>query len=324
MSKYLWISFILSGFFISELSAVTLKMATLAPQGTTYADTLSDMAKEIKKKTDGRVKFKIYYGGVAGDEPDALRKIFVGQLHGGIFTGKTLGDIYGDIRAMEIPFNFYQNREKALSTLKKLESYFSDGLTKKGYISLGFYEIGQVYIVSTKKVSNVNDLKGSKIWSWEGDELVKSLVSQLGLVSVPLSLPDVLSSLSTGIINSAYAPPLGIMAMQWHTKVKYLLDFPVAYSIGALLVSDKIWKKIKSEDQSLIKEITRKYIDKSSQTSVEENKQAMQVFKNAKIEFIPFAKADQLQGEEIRTKVINDLQGKLFSKEIVELINKER
>lgn len=306
-----------------SVHAKKIKLAIVAPEGTTYANTLKKMSKEIKKATDGRVKFKIFYGGVQGDEPDVLRKVRVGQLHGGIFTGKTLGDIHGDIRAMEIPFNFNKDRAKAWETLNKLSSYFNEGLKSKGFTNLGFYEIGQVYIVSTKEIPSLKGFDGKKIWLWEGDELVKKLVDQMKLVAVPLSLPDVLSSISTGIIDSAYAPPLGIMALQWHTKVKYLINFPVAYSIGALLISNKVWKKVKPADQKIVSEIAKKYIVEASEKSVDENKQALDAFKSSGIKFVEFSKDDLKKGKEIRTNVINGLKGKLFSSKVIDLLNKE-
>jgi TRAP-type C4-dicarboxylate transport system substrate-binding protein len=216
-----------------------VKIAVLVPEGTTWGNSLKKFSKEVETVTAGEVTFKIYYGGVAGDEPDVLRKVSINQMQGGIFTGKVLGEIYGDIRAMELPFTFYGDQKKASATLVKLTPQFNAGLKAKGFVNLGFYEIGQVYVVSTKKISTLDELKGTKIWSWEGDPLVQALLDSLQLVSVPLALPDVLSSLSTGIINAAYAPPLAILALQWHTKIKYLVDFPSGFSIGALLVSAK-------------------------------------------------------------------------------------
>jgi len=233
--------------------ALTLKVAAIAPDGTNWAKTLKKMSKEVKKETNGKVKFKIYYGGVAGDEPDVLRKIRVGQLHGGVFTGKTLGDIFGDIRAIEIPFNFNHNEEKASKALDSMEGYFSSNLSSKGFKSLGFYKLGQVYVVSTKKVESIKQMKGVKIWSWEGDEVVKSMIDSLNLVSVPLALPDVLSSLSTGIIDSAYAPALGILALQWQSKVKYLINFPTAYSV-VHIVSNKSEKNFKRASNNSAKD----------------------------------------------------------------------
>ena len=89
------------------MAQVEIKLAALAPEGTNWANTLKDMARDVARDTQGRVKFKLYYGGVAGDEPDVLRKIRIGQFHAGVFTGKILGEIYSDIRVIELPFNFY-------------------------------------------------------------------------------------------------------------------------------------------------------------------------------------------------------------------------
>ncbi len=285
-----------------------VKLAVLVPEGTTWGTSVKKFAKEVEAVTNGDVSFKVYYGGVAGDEPDVLRKIRIGQLHGGIFTGKTLGEIHPDVRAMEIPFTFYENQTKASSTLIKLTPEFNQGLLKKGFVNLGFYEVGLVYLVTTKKVSNLNELKGIKIWSWEGDQLVKAMIESLQLVSVPLAIPDVLSSLSTGIINAAYAPPLAILALQWQTKVKYLVDFPTAFSIGALLVSTKTWDKLKPDYQKKILELAQKYAKEANDKSITENQQAKDQLKKLGIEFVSFPQEDYKKAASLRGEVISKLK----------------
>ncbi len=93
-------------FSLNAFSAQQIKLAVLVPEGTTWGNSLKKLSREVDTATAGGVSFKVYYGGVSGDEPDVLRKVRIGQLHGGIFTGKTLGDIHGDVRAMEVPFTF--------------------------------------------------------------------------------------------------------------------------------------------------------------------------------------------------------------------------
>ena len=317
--------FVLILLFMSGLTfgAQQIKLAVLVPEGTTWGNSLKKLSKEVEAATNNEVTFKIYYGGVSGDEPDVLRKIRIGQLHGGIFTGKTLGDIYGDVRAMEIPFTFYEKQSKAATTLKKLSPQFNQGLRSKGFINLGFYEIGQVYVVSTKKISNLNDLKGIKIWSWEGDPLVEAMIQSLQLISVPLALPDVLSSLSTGIIDSAYAPPLAILALQWHTKIKYLVDFPTAMSIGALLVSEKIWSKISIEHQQKINIIAQKFVAEANQKSIEENEQARVQLKKGGVEFISFPTEDYKKAAEARGAVILKIKDKYISSKMIQTLDQE-
>lgn len=309
---------------VNVAQAETIKLAALAPKGTNWANSMQKMAKEIKDKTSGRVKLKIYYGGVAGDEPDVLRKIRIGQLHGGVFTGKTLGEIFSDIRAVELPFNFYQDREKAKRVLDEMMPYFTKGLAKRGFQNLGMYELGNVYVVSTKKVTSIQEMKGIKIWAWEGDKVVAAMIESLELVSVPLSLPDVMSSLSTGIIDSAYAPALGIMALQWNGKVKYLVDFPTAYSIGALLIDQKIWSKISAGDQQIVESISKKYVELANKMAVEDNLKGLAQLKQEGIEFIQFNKSDLAKAEEVRLKVIQKLKGNFLSKEVLDILAKKR
>lgn len=307
----------------AALGAQQLKLAVLVPEGTTWGNSLKKLGKEIEASTQNEVSFKIYYGGVSGDEPDVLRKIRIGQLHGGIFTGKTLGDIYGDARAMEIPFTFFEKNAKAKGTLTELSADINQGLRSKGFINLGFYEVGQVYVVSTKKIATLNDLKGLKIWSWEGDPLVEAMLNSLELVSVPLALPDVLSSLSTGIINAAYAPPLAILALQWHTKIKFLVDFPTAYSIGALLVSDKVWSKIKPEHQQKIQTLAQKFVAEANQKNSAENEAARAQLKKGGVEFIQFPAEDYKKATAARSHVINKIKDSYISSRMIQKLDQE-
>ena len=254
MKKLLIASLLLLG---SQTFAAKLKVGVLAPEGTNWAKNMKKMAKEIKKATNGDVNFKFYFGGSQGDEVDVLRKVRINQLQGGVFTGKTLGEIEGDIRVMEIPFQFGADREKAWSTLEKLAPYFDKKLAAKKFQNLGYFEIGMVYFVSQKKTPDLASLGGVKIWSWEGDKIVSEMMKTLNLVSVPLPLPDVLSSLSTGVIEATYSPLMAMVALQWNTKIKYLVDFPIAYSVGAFLLSDKAWNKIKPEHRSIWPKLMR-------------------------------------------------------------------
>jgi TRAP-type C4-dicarboxylate transport system substrate-binding protein len=300
-----------------------IKLAVLVPEGTTWGNSLKKLSKEIEAATNNEVSFKIYYGGVAGDEPDVIRKIRIGQLHGGIFTGKTLGEINGDVRAMEIPFTFYDKQAKANQALSKLTPQFNQGLKAKGFINLGFYDIGLVYVVSTKKISNLNELKGVKIWAWEGDPLVEAMLESLELVSVPLALPDVLSSLSTGIINAAYAPPLAILALQWHTKIKYLVDFPTANSIGALLVSDKVWAKIKPDHQQKIMALSQKIVAEANQKNSAENLTAREQLKKSGIQFISFPPEDYKKAAAARANVVSKVKDKYISEKVIQTLDQE-
>ncbi|MBF0297411.1 MAG: TRAP transporter substrate-binding protein DctP [Oligoflexia bacterium] len=308
----------------AQAATVDVKIGIIAPDGTSWSDTLKSMAKEIKSTTNGEVNFRIYGGASQVDELQILRKIRSNQMHGGVFTGKTLGEINGDVRIMEVPFTFYDDRKKAFATMEKLTPVFNDGFAKNKFKNLGFYEIGLVYLVSTRKFENFETLKGVKIWVWEGDKLSEALISSMSLTATPLALQDVLTSLSTGILQATYASPMAIIAMQWQTKVKYLIDFPVTYSIGAFLISEDTWKKIPDKYKKVIEEIAQKHIKTANELIVKENLEALESMKKTSgLTFIKFPQSDIDKGKKIRLDVIAKLQDKLFSKKIVEIFNKE-
>tara|TARA_B100000886_G_scaffold318113_1_gene257877 strand:- start:1231 stop:2217 length:987 start_codon:yes stop_codon:yes gene_type:complete len=317
--------FILFSFFNTSAYAVKLKFAVLTPKENSWGKALVKMTKEIKKATDGEVKFKIYYGGVKGDEPVVKRLVHTEMLDGGIFTGKTLGEINGDVRVMELPFTFYHDRKKALNTLNNLAPFFNKGFEKKNFVNLGFFELGNVYFVSQKKTKNIESLKGLKIWSWPGDDLVDAMIKEMDLISVPAPLPDVLSSLSTGIIEAAYAPPLGIVALQWNTKVKYLVNFPISYSTGAFLMTQKSWMKIPAKHRDIVKKIAAKYINKVNAANLGDNELAMSEMKKSGVEFLKFSDEDIKKAETYRARIINRLMtsGSLFSKDALVKLESE-
>lgn len=300
-----------------------IKVGVLAPEGTGWAKNIKQMASEIKDATKGNVEFKIYYGGSQGDEQDVLRKIRLGQLQGGIFTGKTLGEISGDVRVIEIPFTFNHDREKALQTLDRMAPFFDQKFAEKKFKSLATFEIGQVYFVTQKKVTDLNQIKSLKIWSWDGDPIVTNMFEAMNLTGVPLALPDVLSSLSTGVIDAAYAPPIGMIALQWNTKVKYMIDFPVSYSIGAFVITNDAWAKVSPIDQRSTLEIAKKYEKEINMGNAKDNVDALNAMKAQKIEFVKFSDAEIKVAHDYRNAMVKKLTGKLFSVDALKRLNAE-
>lgn len=303
--------------------AAPIKVGVLVPEGTGWAKIIKKMTGEIKEATKGNVEIKIYYGGSQGDEQDVLRKIRIGQLHGGIFTGKTLGDINGDVRVMEIPFTFNLNRDKALRTLQDLIPFFNQNFEKNKFKSLATFEIGQIYLVSQKKIQDLNAIKAVKIWSWEGDPVVNTMFETMQLIGVPLALPDVLSSLTTGVIDAAYAPGIGIISLQWNTKIKYVIEFPISYSIGAFVITNDAWSKISPADQKIVSDISKKYQSEINATNDADNAEAFKSMKAQKIEFIKFSDADIKVAQAYRQQIVKKLKGKLFSDEALKKLEVE-
>ena len=296
--------------------AVELKLATLAPQGTTLYKGLESAAKEISAKTGGKVKLNIFAGGVQGDEKDVVRKMRYGQLDGAALTGVGLGLIDTQIRVLELPFLFKSEADvdKVYSSMRP---YFNKVYSQKGFELLGWAEVGFVKIFSNKPIRKKKDLKGMKMWMWEGDPLAEAMYKAMGVTPVPLAITDVLTSLQTNLVEAAYAPELGAIAFQWHTKTKYMTDVNLVNGTGGVLLTKKAWSKLGAKNQKIVKDVfaakTKELVVKTRQ----DNKASKQAVQSAGIQVVTLdAKAlEELQT--IGNQVREDLVGKLYSRELL-------
>ena len=254
---------------------VKIKFATLAPDGSTWMNVMKDFSEDLLKATDGQVKFKIYPGGVQGDERDVIRKIRINQLHSAGFTGVGLGEILPEVRILDAPFLF-RNHDEVDYISNKFFDRFAQKFEQKGYVLLGWAEVGFVYIYSNKPARTVPDFKGVKMWMWEGDPLAEATFRAYDISPIPLSITDVMTSLQTGLIDGVYTAPLACVALQWFTKLNYALDVPLANSNGAVLISKRMFAKLSATQQQILKEKAKTYFDKLTQMSRQDNKTSTQ------------------------------------------------
>ncbi|MCK4865944.1 MAG: TRAP transporter substrate-binding protein DctP, partial [Gammaproteobacteria bacterium] len=133
--------------FSATTHAVTIKIATLSPDGTSWMKKMRSAAKEIATRTDNRVKIKFYPGGVMGNENSVLRKMRINQLQGAAVTGGALERYYKDVNIYSMPFIFNSHKE-VLYVRKKMDHLIVKGLEKGGLISFGIAESGFAYILS--------------------------------------------------------------------------------------------------------------------------------------------------------------------------------
>ncbi|MBU1691702.1 MAG: TRAP transporter substrate-binding protein DctP [Gammaproteobacteria bacterium] len=228
-----------------------LKFATLAPAGSTWMNVIAEWAGKVEKESQGRLKFKFYPGGVSGDEPDMLRKIRFGQIHGAAMTGHGIGSIYSPARVLEIPFLF-RNYEEVDYVRAQMMPEIRAGFRKNDYELLGWMEVGFVRFFSRTPINSMDDLKKHRIWQWQGDPLSAAFFTASNIAPVPLPITEVFTSLSTGLIDTVIAPPLGAIALQWFTKTPYMTEVPMADGIGGLVVSSKFFNRLPKDLQELL------------------------------------------------------------------------
>ena len=292
-----------------------IKIATLAPEGSSWTEILSEMNVELEKKTDSGVRLKIYAGGVLGDEKDMIRKMHVGQIHGAVLTSAGLSSIFKEMDVFQIPFLF-KTYDEADYVLKKMEGFFKKGFKDKGYILPAWAEGGFIRLMSTRPMASMDDLRKAKVWTWEDAPMAKAIFDEAGISAIPLSLPDVLVGLQTGLVEVVYAPPSGAISLQWFTKTKYMTDVPLMYLIGGIVIKNNMFKKLSDAHRQILLALCSKYMDRLKQTVREENQDAIEVMSRHGVKLIKPSEDQIEEFKSVSAKAMNRQIGKSFSKKV--------
>jgi TRAP-type C4-dicarboxylate transport system substrate-binding protein len=293
------------------------KIASLAPVGSIWAKRFQEMTQEIVEKSNGEIGFNIYPGGGMGDDRTMFRKIKIGQLQGGGFTMTGIGEIVQDFRVMGIPFLFNSYQEVDYVT-EKLWPYFQQAFADKNLVLLGMSEVGFIYAMSTQPIATLDDLRNSKSWVPEGDPISNIFLETAGVTPIPLSIPDVLPSLQTGLIDTVYNSFYGAIVLQWFPHTKYITDIPFAYGYGAFVLDRKAFSRLPAEYATMMEATARAHFAKLLQDTRESNRSALQVLKDNGNRLVEVSPATRAELQELHIKTVNKLDNSIFSKKIYE------
>lgn len=245
----------------AQADTKTIKIATAAPEGTVWLRELRAGADAVKTRTGDRVQLKYYPGGVMGNSAAVLRKIKLGQLQGGAFTGAELSPVYKDAPIYGLPFLF-RGQDEVDYVRGKLDGTLKKNFEANGMVIAGISGGGFAYLFSTKPIKHKEELRASKVWAPESDVISMVALKAGGVQPVTLPISDVYTALQTGLVESVANTPAGAIAFQWHTKLKYMVDLPLTYVVGILAIDKKTMDGISAEDQAAINEEMQKAFDR--------------------------------------------------------------
>jgi TRAP-type transport system periplasmic protein len=228
-----------------------IKMATLAPDGSIWHQHLEKMGEDWLDKTDRRVVLNLYSGGVAGDDPDMVRKMRIGQIQSAALTIKGLASIEPAFNILGIPL-FYDSYEELEFVLRQIEPQLKNRLENKGFVLLNWIPTGWAYFFSKKPVETISDLQKMRLFAWAGEDRMVQIWKNNSFNPVALSATDIMTGLQSGMIEAMPSTPLASLSLQWFRSTPYLLNLEIAPVFGAVIINKNDWEKISAQDRSQI------------------------------------------------------------------------
>jgi TRAP-type C4-dicarboxylate transport system substrate-binding protein len=270
---------------VPQAFAQTFKIATIAPEGSSWMKDMKSGAKAIEEHTDGRVKFKFYGGGVQGNDKQVQRKMRTGQLQGGAFTSGALNKFQKDADLFSMPMLF-DSTDEARFVRNEMDAEVRQRLEDAGFVNFGFAGAGFAYMMSNKPLETLSDMKGQKVWIPEGDPIGFAALRALGVAPVIMPVTDVMTGLQTDLLDSVAVPPVGAVVFQWFTRLKYITELPIAYVYASLLIDRKAFSKVSEADQAIVREVMEGIYRKFDRYGATDNLEALQALLDNGLEMV--------------------------------------
>jgi len=229
----------------TRTAAITIKVASLVPEGSPWHRALLKIAAQWRELSDGRVSVKIYPGGVAGDETDAIRKMRINQIQAAMVTGKGLAYIHPDFYVYQLPF-VARNDAELDYLFFRLRPELEELLEKKGFTLLAFTKSGWLRFFADREATSPEQMRRLRMFSLEGHSSIDQAMQAMGFQIVPLKANDVFAALQAGMVEAFAAAPLVAASMQWFALAPNMNNFYWTPLTGALIMTDRAWSMIPS------------------------------------------------------------------------------
>lgn len=285
----------------------TLRIATLAPDGTSWMQIMRKAADDIQNETEGRVRIRYFPGGIQGSDKSVLRKMQIRQLQGGAVASGALAHITNMTQLYSLPFTF-RNLDEIRAVRAQYDHYIANALAEQGYILLGLSEGGFAYLMSNSPLRTSADVRNKKVWMPEGDVISQTIFTNGQVNPTALPISDVYTSLQTGLIDTLAVNPSSAIALQWHTRLNYATDYPLVFLFGMLVVDARAFNTINNDDQATVRRIMAEAFQAMDVQNEQDEQGARAALQQNGLEFVALSDEDKAAWRQLAADSINSLR----------------
>jgi len=298
--------------------AVTLRIASLAPAGSSWMKVLNAWKKTLEDETEGRLKLRFYPGGSQGDERDFVRKMRVGQLDGGVVTMTGMSMLVRPMVILVLP-GFLDTYEKLDRVRLKMAAQFEKMFTDEGFMMVAWGDAGKTRLFSQKKIERPSDIKSMRPWMWKDDLVFIEFYDVIGANGVRLGVPEVYPGLQTKMVDVVTSSALTAVALQWYTRVKYMTGHNSAIIAGGMVMRKEKIDSLPPDLRDAFLQSTKRVETLLNKTIRRDDQKAYEVVLKKGIIATDTSKY-QSEWDAAAKEVRDRMTGRVFSKELLQAV----
>jgi TRAP-type C4-dicarboxylate transport system substrate-binding protein len=300
----------------APVSAQVIKLGSLAPEGSPWDKALRRIAADWNTVSNGRLKVRVFAGGIAGDEPDMVRKIRINQLQAAAITGVGLGSIVEDIYAVQLPL-LIRTTEEMEYVMAEMEPTLNKMLQEKGFKMVAWFLAGWAHLFSKTPAVTPGEVKRLKLQVDYSAPTIIQAWKELGFRMVPVASTEVLTALQSDMLEAFLLTPLTAAAVQWFGLAKNMMDLPIAPMIGGIIISERVWNSIPDDLKPELLSIVEQHLDALSRETTDLEEKAVAIMLENGLQIHQVSPQAEAEWERVMSEGLDLITGKVVSAEMV-------
>jgi len=253
----------------------TIRIASLAPPGSSFVKVLKAWSRTLEKETEGRVELKVFSGGSEGSDRDLIKRIKAGKLDAAGVATTGLSMIAPELQVLTAPGVLTDDAQLDRAREKldaKLQKMIEDG----GFKLLAWGDGGKNRVFSASAFSTPADLAQKPAWAGKDNAVALEYAKAIGAKPVRVGSPGVFPGLESGKLEVVPASAMAAVAFQWYTKLKYVTSSNFNIIVGGSVISKKKLDELSAEDQKVLLDTAKRAASKLDQIVARDDARAYQ------------------------------------------------
>ncbi len=236
---------------VARAEPTVLRFGTIAPEGTAWARLAKSTSNALSQATGGQVTGKWYFNGIAGNELEMAARVRKDQLDGIVSGGMLCQKLAPSMRVLRV-VGLFQTRDESSYVAGRLKSVFDEEFRRAGFISLGEVGIGPDLIFSREPIRSMQDLKRTRFWIWDLDEVFSAQWPLIGAPVVATRLDEAWRAYDHNLVDGFLAVPSAALAFQGSTEARDRTDMRGSVLRTCILVATRAIDALPLEAQQAL------------------------------------------------------------------------
>jgi TRAP-type C4-dicarboxylate transport system substrate-binding protein len=242
-------------------ATTTIRIASLAPPGSSFVKVLKAWSRTLQKETEGRVELRVFSGGSEGSDRDLIKRINAGKLDAAGVATTGLSMIAKELQVLSAP-GLLTDDAQLDRVREKLDAKLQKMIEDGGFKLLAWGDGGKNRVFSASEFAVPGDLAGKPAWAGKDNDIGMAYVKALGASPVRVGSAGVLPGLKKGSLHVVPASAMSAVAFQWYTQLKYMTSSNFNIIVGGSVISKKKFGELSKADQQTLLDTAKRAASK--------------------------------------------------------------